>query len=53
MPVAVVFAGWMMGGGIDGRCKMMSRSYCKCPDMYLVVLASWRRDDRTTCRFSS
>ena len=22
---------------------MMSRSYCKCPDMYLVVLASWRR----------
>ena len=31
---------------------MMSRSYCKCPDMYLVVFASWRRDDRTTCRFS-
>ena len=29
--VAVVFAGWMMGGGqMHGRCKMMSRSYCKC-----------------------
>ena len=27
-----------MLGRLHGRCKMMSRSYCECPDMYLVVL---------------
>lgn len=48
-----LLVGWWVVGRLHGRCKMMSRSYCKCPDMYLVVLASWRRDDRTTCRFSS
>ena len=40
-------------GRLHGRCKMMSRSYCKCPDKYLVVFAGWRRDDRTTCSLSS
>ena len=27
-----------MVGRLHGRCKMMSRSYCKCPDMYLLCL---------------